>query len=95
MQPAVTAEEQRTRCEQFVEAMNIDSEAKIPSDDEDDIALGGADVSGSEGRSATPPGGKRKRKSGGSMQTTPRKRGRPRKSSVSKGADDDDEGEWA
>ena len=94
MQPAVTAEEQRTRCEQFVEAMNIDSEAKLPSDDEDEMGPGGVDASGSEGRSATPPGGKRKRKSGGSMQTTPRKRGRPRKSSVSKVADDDDEG-WA
>ena len=95
MHPAVTTEQQRVRCDQFVEAMNIDSEAKLPSDDEDDVTVGGGEASGSEGRSATPPGGKRKRKSGGSMQTTPRKRGRPRKSSISNAAEDEDEGGWA
>lgn len=95
MYPAVTTEQQQARCEQFVEAMNIDSEAKLPSDDEDEITVGGGEASGSDGRSATPPGGKRKRKSSGNMQTTPRKRGRPRKSSVSKAADDDEDGGWA
>jgi cohesin loading factor subunit SCC2 len=95
MHPAVATEQQRARCVQFVEAMNIDTEAKIPSDDEDEAAIGGRDASGSEDRSATPPGGKRKRKLGGSMQTTPRKRGGPRKSSVSKVAEDDVDGGWA
>jgi cohesin loading factor subunit SCC2 len=96
MHPDVTSEQQHVRCEQFVGVMNVDSEAKIPSDDEDEITVGGGEASGSEGRSATPPGGKtRKRKSGSSMQTTPRKRGRPRKSSVSKTKEDDDDGGWA
>jgi cohesin loading factor subunit SCC2 len=91
-----TPEQQHIRCEQFVEVMNVDSEAKLPSDDEDEITVGGGEASDSEGRSATPPGGKtRKRKSAGSMQTTPRKRGRLRKSSVSKAKEDDDDGGWA
>lgn len=96
MLPATTPEQQHARCEQFVEAMNIDTEAKIPSDDEDEMALGGGEASGSEGRSATPPGGKtRKRKSGSATQTTPRKKGRPRKPSVSKTMDGDDDAGWA
>jgi cohesin loading factor subunit SCC2 len=96
MLPATTPEQQHARCEQFVEVMNIDSEAKIPSEDEDEMALGGGEASGSESRSATPPGGKaRKRKSvSGNTQTMPRKRGKPRKSSVSETMDDDDGG-WA
>lgn len=97
MTPAASPEQHQALCERFVEVMSVDSEAKVASEDEDDVAVAGGEPSGSEGRSATPPAGKgRKRKSGDSMQTTPRKKGpgRQRKSSVSK-ADDDEEGGWA
>jgi cohesin loading factor subunit SCC2 len=100
MAPAATPEQQHILCQQFIDVMTVDSEAKLPSEDEDedDVALGGGggDASGSEGRSATPPAGKgRKRKTGGSAtQSTPRKKGRPRKSSVSKATDDGDDGGW-
>ena len=96
MIPATSLEQQHVFCQQFIEVMTIDSEAKLPSDDEDDVALGGGgDASGSEGRSATPPAGKgRKRKTGGTTQSTPRKKGRPRKSSVSKTTEDGDDGGW-
>lgn len=97
MTPAATSEQHQALCERFVEVMSVDSEAKVASEDEDDVAVAGGEMSGSEGRSATPPAGKgRKRKSGGSMQTTPRKKGpgRPRKSSISK-VEDDEEGGWA
>jgi len=93
--PAASSEQQHTFCQQFIDVMTVDSEAKLPSEDEDDVALGGGggDASGSEGRSATPPAGKgRKRKTGGVTQSTPRKKGRPRKSSVSKSTEDGDDG---
>jgi cohesin loading factor subunit SCC2 len=97
MTPAGTSEQQHILCQQFIDVMTVDSEAKLPSDDEDDVAIGGGgDVSGSEGRSATPPAGNkgRKRKSASASQSTPRKKGRPRKSSVSKATDDGDDGGW-
>lgn len=95
MTPAAFSEQQHILCQQFIDVMTVDSEAKLPSEDEDDVALGGGEASGSEGRSATPPTGKgRKRKTGGSIQNTPRKKSRPRKSSVSKSTEDGDEGAW-
>jgi cohesin loading factor subunit SCC2 len=98
MTPAGTPEQQHIFCQQFIDVMTVDSEAKLPSEDEDDVVLGGGgDASGSEGRSATPPAGNkgRKRKTGGSAtQSTPRKKGRPRKSSVSKATDDGDDVGW-
>lgn len=96
MTPAGTSEQQHILCQQFIEVMTVDSEAKLPSEDEDDVALAGGDASGSEGRSATPPAGNKgkKRKSASVSQSTPRKKGRPRKSSVSKATDDGDDGGW-
>lgn len=95
MTPAASSEQQHILCQQFIDVMTVDSEAKLPSEDEDDVALAGGDASGSEGRSATPPAGKgRKRKTGSASQSTPRKKGRPRKSSVSKATDDGDDGGW-
>jgi cohesin loading factor subunit SCC2 len=96
MTPAADLDQQHILCQQFIEVMTVDSEAKLPSEDEDDVALAGGDASGSEGRSATPPaaGKGRKRKSASATQSTPRKKGRPRKSSISKATDDGDGGGW-
>lgn len=90
---AATTEQQHTLCERFVDVMKVDSEHKVPSEDEEEMTLGGAEASGSEG--STPPAGKgRKRKSAGSMQTTPRKRGRPVKTSSFKSGDGDEVDGW-
>lgn len=89
---ATTSEQQHALCERFIKVMSVDSEHKVPSEDEEEAMFGG-EASGSEG--TTPPAGKgKKRKSGGSLQTTPRKKGRSRKSSFSKGGDDDEVDGW-
>ena len=96
MAATATSEQQHALCERFVEVTSVDSEAKIPSEDEDEMAVTGGAGDASDSDGATPPvGGKsRKRKSGGSSQNTPRKKVRPRNGSMSKSVDGDEDGAW-
>lgn len=98
-----TPEAQRNICNEFVEVINVDNDAKVPSEEEEDAELDGADT-GSESAShkspSTTPSKGRKRKSVGSAQGgAPRKRGRPpgggkRKPGSARVMDEDEDGVW-
>lgn len=92
--------EQRAVCSAFVELISVDSEVKVADEDDDNIDLDMEDVdderseiSSTKSPSTVPRGKKRKSEIG---TASPRKKGRPRKSSVAKKvADEDDElGGW-
>ncbi|KAF2164827.1 hypothetical protein M409DRAFT_67560 [Zasmidium cellare ATCC 36951] len=90
----------KAMCTSFVETYTVDSEVKVGSGDEDNMEIDDEDdarsvssTSKSPSVAATPRGKKRKSIDSG-MNGGPKKRGRPRKSSMSKKNDFDDEGGW-
>lgn len=99
MRESDTEDEQRAVCSLFVDLMKIDSEVKLVEEDDDnldpdmdDVDDGRSEVSST--KSPSGPGGKKRKSENGTA--SPRKRGRPRKSSVTKKMmDEDDElGGW-
>ncbi|KAK4494070.1 hypothetical protein PRZ48_014333 [Zasmidium cellare] len=87
-------------CTSFVDMYTVDADVKVGSGDEDNMELDDDDdarsvssTSKSPSVGATPRGKKRKSVDGGAGGG-PKKRGRPRKSSMSKKNDFDDEGGW-
>lgn len=100
MTESQTESEQRAVCSAFVELISVDSEVKLAEEENDldaemeDGDDGRSEVSSTKSPSAGPRGKKRKSIENGT--TSPRKRGRPRKSSTTKMmADEDDElGGW-
>lgn len=98
-----TPEAQHRICNEFVEVISVDNEAKVPSEEEEDAELdgggSGAESASRKSPSATPGKG-RKRKSVGSGQGgAPRKRERlsgsgKGKSSSAKAMDEDEDSAW-
>lgn len=100
MAPLDTENAKRAMCSSFVDMYNVDPDKKVGSDDEDNMDLDDEDdarsvssTSKSPSVTATPRGKKRKSVDS-SMNGGPKKRGRPRKSSVSKKDVFDDDGGW-
>jgi cohesin loading factor subunit SCC2 len=102
MAECTTEGEQRAVCSAFVELISVDSDVRV-AEEEDDINLdldvddfddGRSEISSTKSPSTGPRGKKRKSIEGGTA--SPRKRGRPRKSSMTKRmVDEDDElGGW-
>lgn len=91
-----TEAKQRTVCSAFVELISVDSEVKLAEEDDDNLDInmedsddGRSEISSTKSPSVGPRGKKRKPVESGTA--TPRKKGRPRKSSFTKKADEDDE----
>ena len=88
---------QRVKCTNFVELFSVDTEVKVGSDDDEDILMEDDDDARSEGSSTTSPSagpsrGKKRKSVDGGANGPPKKRGRPRKSSVAKGDSDGEDG---
>ncbi|UJO21186.1 uncharacterized protein CLAFUR5_10940 [Fulvia fulva] len=89
----------RAKCTNFVELFSVDTEVKVGSDnDDEDILMEDDDDARSEGSSAKSPSagpsrGKKRKSVDGGSNGPPKKRGRPRKSSVAK-KDSDGEDGW-
>ncbi|KXT13288.1 hypothetical protein AC579_7215 [Pseudocercospora musae] len=93
MKATVDGHGQLTICKALVELMTVDNEAKVASGDEDEIMMEDDDDARSEAsRSKSPAPRGKKRKSTGGQGGPPRKKSRPRKSSISKMNEDEEEG---
>jgi cohesin loading factor subunit SCC2 len=95
-----TEAEQRVICSAFVELVNVDGEVKVPEEEDDNLDFDmdnvddeRSEISSTKSPSTGPRGRKRKSEIG---TASPRKKGRPRKSSLAKKvAEEDDEiGGW-
>ncbi|EME40833.1 hypothetical protein DOTSEDRAFT_82361 [Dothistroma septosporum NZE10] len=89
---------QRAKCTSFVELFSVDTEVKVGSDEDEDIMMEDDDDARSEGSSAKSPSagpfrGKKRKSVDGGANGPPKKRARPRKSSMAK-RDSDDEDGW-